>query len=419
MSSVFEYCNHCCADSDNLIEVNGGDEHYCPLCIDNAAKECCHCDGHFTDWVTDCNGDTWCNDCAEENLFYCEGCNEYHNNDDSYVGPDDYRYCEACFDRRFTHCAGCSEPISRDDCCSHDGGSDYCSECFSERYSECEGCGETFDNDDLHSEHDGLYCNDCCNSGDWARGADVIGQTFDEIGSRRRFGVELETSSCPDHTELKGRTCFGAKPDGTSGVEKEFDSPKLGGDEGLAAVREFCRLANRNNFQVDRSCGFHAHFDCTDETEESLTCIAYAYALTAKLWASFVPKSRRENYFCGPQTYRADAPVNAESFRTFCYSTERYTWVNWRAFLRHRTVELRIHTGTVDADKVCNWVKAHTRFIDWASKQSIESLQYLAMYTVDELFDVLVHVIDDEELAYYLANRAAKFGTTLCLLATA
>ena len=90
---------------------------------------------------------------------------------------------------------------------------------------------------------------------------------FVEIGSRRRFGVELETSKCPDHEDIRDDTCFGCKEDGSIDG-KEFISPPLSSDRGLEAIRHFCEVAQK--FEVDKKCGFHLHLDMTGESVESV-----------------------------------------------------------------------------------------------------------------------------------------------------
>jgi len=44
---------------------------------------------------------------------------------------------------------------------------------------------------------------------------------------------------------------------------------------------------------------------------------------------------------------------------------DRYHWLNLDSIDKHGTIEIRLHSSTLDANKVCNWVKAHLRFVDW------------------------------------------------------
>jgi hypothetical protein len=45
---------------------------------------------------------------------------------------------------------------------------------------------------------------------------------------------------------------------------------------------------------------------------------------------------------------------------------DRYSWVNWNAYGKYGTCEVRSYQGTCDGLEVRNWIKAHTVFVDWA-----------------------------------------------------
>jgi hypothetical protein len=42
----------------------------------------------------------------------------------------------------------------------------------------------------------------------------------------------------------------------------------------------------------------------------------------------------------------------------------RYIWANWRAFAKHKTIEIRLMEGTFDAQKIIVWTIAHIMFVD-------------------------------------------------------
>jgi hypothetical protein len=222
----------------------------------------------------------------------------------------------------------------------------------------------------------------------------------------------LETSECERYQELQGETYFGAKDD-ASITGKEFISPILSSDKGLEAIREFCRMARR--FEVDEKCGFHLHVDLGKEDISGLRRVALAYRLTEKLWAKFVPESRRGNHYCQPLAYapsRLGRVETREDWDNFlCDCGDRYKWANWQAYYAHRTVEIRLHTSTLDPEKICNWVKAHLRFVDWAiAHDETEIRESLTHYELDAQFGALAEIWADPALADFYARRAAKFG---------
>jgi hypothetical protein len=224
--------------------------------------------------------------------------------------------------------------------------------------------------------------------------------------------VELETASCPDHTELECRTIFECKEDGS--IEGMEFACKLADDNGLDVVMDFCKLANRNEFTVDSDCGYHLHLDMSSETIDAMKSVAYAYYITYEVWASFVSEERRENKYCQANKWTLndlDRINSIEDFRSWGYNMDRRQWFNVSAYNRHKTFEIRLHSGTVDGEKVCNWIKAHTRFADWAASRSIAEIDDHINGDNQEKFDALSDIWGDPELTDYYVGRARKFGT--------
>jgi hypothetical protein len=189
----------------------------------------------------------------------------------------------------------------------------------------------------------------------------------------------LETSTCPNHTKLKGKTYFGAKEDGSIGG-LEFYSPILRGDRGLSAVRKFCRLAKKQGFDVDGDCGFHLHIDMRTMSVRQRRSIAYAYLLTQKLWLDLVAEERWENTYCEPSNHSPEEIRNCseDDFHSnFERYGERYSFMNQRAYCDHKTYELRGYQGTLNHVEICNWTKAHLRFVEAVCDKTLDELDVM------------------------------------------
>lgn len=140
-------------DTGTHLVITNGSGHYC---VDNTdgsvgcdTQECEHCgctiyDGDDTYEV---QGNTWCESCYENESFYCECCNEQHNNNNA-RSTIDGEVCRWCRQEYYTCCEDCDEYFHNDDIIWHDG-DPYCQSCFDEKFSFCEGCGDTFNKDDL------------------------------------------------------------------------------------------------------------------------------------------------------------------------------------------------------------------------------------------------------------------------------
>lgn len=200
--------------------------------------------------------------------------------------------------------------------------------------------------------------------------------TADKLGSTRAFGVELETTVCDGYQTLKGKTCFGAKEDGSiDGME--FVSPILAGDAGIMEVRKFCRHAKRLKFKSLDDCGYHVHINISDTSQIQRQLIAYAYVLTFRLWASLVSRNRLNNNFCMPPDYTPDDVKRSRYFDDeFCHRS-RYSFINWRAYRKYSSLEIRGHQGTLDTAEVCNWISAHLHFVDTVKDMTFDELNEL------------------------------------------
>ena len=355
----------------------------------------------------------------------CHGCGDCANVERACDGED---YCESCTDDRFFDCSDCGNQTENDAWGSrweNASGDRICEGC-AEDYGSCDSCRRTRHNDDLYyrETRDCTYC-ERCDPGEDYDDEEEEGEyranpflthptdTFDRIGSRRTFGMELETSSCSGYHELAGATHFGAVYDG-SVRGMEFVSAVLSGDRGLSAVEDFCKRANRKGFAVDASCGFHLHIGCKDLSDGQLYAVCAAYACLADVWRSFVAESRRRNNFCGETDWTADDACNAwndgEEFRYWA-DRDRYQWINTSAYLEHKTIEIRLHTATLNPVKANNWAMAHLRFVDAVSKLSIgEVMRRFGSGSPSERFARLATILGTD-LADYYRERAREFGT--------
>jgi hypothetical protein len=292
-----------------------------------------------------------------------------------------------------------------------------CRDCFSDVCYICDDCGNSIWIDDAIHTDDGTYCPRCHRHSrrEWGSKEFYCDNPSNKVlGSTRKFGVELETSECPDHAGLFDRTIWGCKTDySISGME--FVSPILYGDEGLDAIEAFCEAGH--DWRVNSTCGYHVHFDVTNENWESLRSIAYAYYKTYMLWCHFISDYRCTNHMCAAPNYSIVDIINinnAEGWDYFVAARDRFEFVNWRAYLVHGTVEVRMHDASLNAEEICNWVKCHARFIDFVSSCSLADIRELLGDTVEQQFKVLSDVVGNE-LSEYYAERAVQLGKRINL----
>jgi hypothetical protein len=387
-------CAACCEESDDTVEHDGND--YCRVCF-------------------------------HDNFFICNDCEETTDNDDMH-SPErgEGCFCESCYNERYSRCDSCNCELSNvsDEVYDSPTGS-YCCDCYDDRYNVCDGCGNIYHIDDL-SYNDGChYCCDCREEDDECDGPSVKGMAFHPSnnsaertgGSYRTYGVELETHRCPGYTEFTADTYFDAKDDGSI-CGKEFVSKVLSGDKGLEAVSAFCRHAERNDFEINRDCGFHIHIGVGDLTDLQRKTVCEAYKAFEALWQSFVPDIRRNNNYCKAIRWQS-GDVPCSGFYSFAGTQDRYQWFNVSAFTEHGTFEIRLHTPTLSATKVNNWTRAHLAFVEFMSKRALRTIRARFVdRSLGEQFDVLCEIFRAagmDDLCEFYWKRARKFGLSLIL----
>lgn len=128
-------------------------------------------------------------------------------------------------------------------------------------------------------------------------------------------------------------------------LSKEKEFPRV--------IKQVCKIL-RGKSSVNKSCGLHVHLDMRKRNPD----MAYAnlFASQALLYA-MCPKTRLTNNFCKPANAYAKM-ANASQ------TADRYYGINAAAFTRHQTIEIRIHSGTINAFKIINWVKLLIQIAD-------------------------------------------------------
>ena len=195
--------------------------------------------------------------------------------------------------------------------------------------------------------------------------------------SDRKFGVELEVSGFDtddiacilDDADIycsseeynhRLRSHWKAVPDSTVSNGCEVVSPPLSGMEGIVQVRKVAKALKDAGATVNKTCGFHVHVDATDLNVNDIRNVLTRYHSFESSIDNFMPRSRRN----GPHCQSLANNVNSYYFNDANNITQlmdaasnRYVKVNIQSYRRHKTVEFRQHSGTIDGDKIENWIK--------------------------------------------------------------
>lgn len=143
----------------------------------------------------------------------------------------------------------------------------------------------------------------------------------------------------------------------------EIVSPILYGQDGIDQLIKIAK-ALETFATVDASCGLHVHHDATDRDDDFLKRLIRLYAKCEKSIDNFMPPSRRAStgiYCVSLITEGLDSIWNQTKPSPRQFAPTRVTGgrgckLNMRALTMHGTVEFRHHSGTVDHEKMVNWV---------------------------------------------------------------
>lgn len=142
---------------------------------------------------------------------------------------------------------------------------------------------------------------------------------------------------------------------------------------------------------VNESCGTHVHVDMRNRNPE----LAYSNLFKLQeLMLKTQPESRRSNQYCRKNTKKE---VKLAEFGQM----ERYSVINTQSFSKHKTIEIRLHAGTVKFEDMRAWTKLLIAIVSKSDKLSS------SVDTISELEEL--NLVDEETLKH-LKTRIKKYA---------
>ncbi len=220
------------------------------------------------------------------------------------------------------------------------------------------------------------------------------------------FGIEIETSgaSIPEikrafaNAEING---CDVKPDGTPRVDAEIVLPPLAAcDFAFDYIKKICRTLASVNARVNSACGLHVHIGnaplndsthavrfcgdsiharentnryisgCYGETMDVVEVkdLMMRYTRQQSVVNTMFPRSRTNNRYCAPLSLSRIENANTIQQLTF----GKFTSVNLQTW-SNGTIEFRQASGTIEADKIINWVKFLLNLVDHTRTNRVEN----------------------------------------------
>lgn len=161
----------------------------------------------------------------------------------------------------------------------------------------------------------------------------------------------------------------------------EFVSPILRGEDGLAQLEKVCRALTDFGCTVSRKCGLHVHVGVGAPGLDFFKNLVKLYSVYEPVIDSLMPASRRasSNMFCRSMTAARPALVDRatdlagvlQAATGAAVGERRYFKLNLAAYSKHRTVEFRQHSGTLDANKARKWTLLCLRIVAAARRGAL------------------------------------------------
>lgn len=163
-----------------------------------------------------------------------------------------------------------------------------------------------------------------------------------------------------------------AKHDGSLSTSRggvEVVSPPLKDARGREEVKKVADTLLAAGYTVDRSCGIHVHVDCTDLNESERAAVAWRFAEFQDPIYRNVPAHRLTSNYTAPvrpmeknDLWRAVAAGTSNGAANAMHS--RYKGINTQSLRDKHTIELRLHEGCLDSDRLTKWIQFCVFFVN-------------------------------------------------------
>ncbi len=152
---------------------------------------------------------------------------------------------------------------------------------------------------------------------------------------------------------------------------------------------------------IDRRAGLHVHLDMRRRNKDLVynNLVACQYALL-----SVVDPARVDNEFCKTVTSRK-FPVEFTGERD-----ERYKTINAAAFYKYKTLEVRMHEGSVDYKQISNWVDLLVRVANHPKKFKDDVHRITLLSKRVKLEKKLLSYLQDRSCYWQLNNNTGNLG---------
>lgn len=344
------------------------------------------------------------------------------------------RFCEGCYMENFFSCYSCHE-VNDNDYRHYADDNSYCEDCFYEHYSTCNDCGEAVHNDWVHWLEDTPYCESCLPDNDLEEefrcknipSSSMKSEHFDLLDVRTLVGIEIECMY-EDYRDVYTPSNWSRQYDGSINREDGYDSVELvsspaDGNYLWETINNAIRWRDSMGAIVNRSCGLHVHFNSLEFNARQVAMIALVYKKFEEMLKGMMPKSRQNSNWCRDMSldYSELLSIREEQDlidryygmmdsypSTDKYNDARYCGMNIHSRYFHGTIEFRLHSGTINREKITNWIKILNKIVVLGLEINTWSKDEVRKW-IDKPANTLIDSVFGSELCRYITKRTRKF----------
>jgi len=403
------------AKDDDIVLTEDTEEYYAKDEVYYCkTDDCYYADGDDLVYI---DGDYYNRD--DDDIFYCEHCQEYCVGD-SYEVHTDYRnteiWCEYCTDHDARKCDDCGDYWCEDEIYHSDQPDWYvCRNCYDNNYYFCSECESTVHYDYWDSDSD--CCCDCANKSrdikpyHWHHNNGFTNRNMLFIkGDKIPIGSSDEIKTCGIELEVDKDTSEGQK-DAIDSINELIDENEIyyehdgslssGGFELITGIHTFeslkqmkwkqiLQILQDNGFSSHNGgrCGLHVHisrkFFGRDDNEQS-NAIGKIYAFYSLFWDDLVKASRRKTFtYCDNAFVETNKEDLTDRINNNVNATRQYLFDKAKSKdgshgvalnnTNDNTFEFRLGRGTLKYESFMAWLDLTFTIAKNSKKIAIKNL---------------------------------------------
>lgn len=151
-------------------------------------------------------------------------------------------------------------------------------------------------------------------------------------------------------------------------------------------LRRLCDLLGDLDAEIDSDCGLHVHLDMKDRTKRQVMYMSKKIEKYIIPLSLMVPASRRDNRYCRLKAGDIDK------------HNDRYNAINTDSWRKHKTIEIRLHSGSTNFKKIKNWIELLRKIVNKPGPK----------VKLNETNEMIRHLGIKYPLARYIKQREKK-----------